>query len=33
MLAQAGVGLMETYFAGKLGTDARWPAWHWCSRQ
>ena len=22
MLAQAGVGLMETYFVGKLGTDA-----------
>ena len=23
MLAQAGVGLIETYFVGKLGTDAR----------
>ena len=30
MLAQASVGLIETYFVGQLGTE-RWPAWRWCS--
>ena len=28
MVVQASVGLIETYFIGKLGTEA-WPAWPW----
>ena len=31
MVAQAAVGLIETYFVGKLGLDAL-AAWRWCSR-